>query len=663
MPDDAVLRMVARLVDETSAPLKQMQRQFADFQKQADPEKTTAHFKGMSGAVKGFGESITEFAQPALASFGIASGLTAASVIGLTKAVSDYANGVSDLKDTAAVLNMSASSATNWDRALRSVGVEGGLKNFKGIADDMLEIGQQVDGVREKWENAGLGDVFAKAFSASKAGDAEKYLSVLLDKLRQLQNVNPALASRFARDWLHTSAPVPQLLEAEDRKRAMADDPDAAAKFAQAERLKATMADFWTSWDKFYSSAMEKLIPGINDMMKGMTAGFEKLPEIADRFLNSPVGKLLAAMLPKEDTTVDKEGNLKPPPELGPALSDPVAEREAQKKRNAAGGAIPSLIRAGQEMIDLATTGQVKRRTATHEIDVPIDKWIGKAFQGPATNEAGGAADPFGREAWSSYGETEAGKEPPAITRVPTGAQPIIIPPTPPAPAADPFKFNPASGNVEYTEPPATGDDVKDGAKQGIIEGLGEWFSRNVLSAEGRKDLGFKDPTADVKRSNEDIKAAADRVVQPGDEVGDPFGSLKDAAESYSKPGLEQDTKTGEAARRLQQGTVEQLSNIKPPADETMRMIDAAINNQKQDDDTLRNVLVQQPQLMPSADQLTEALSNQKVEGAATLKVDIAAPPGTKTAVGFHGLFKQSEVRRRRAFQMEKTAFNDGFDN
>jgi hypothetical protein len=38
-----------------------------------------------------------------------------------------------------------------------------------------------------------------------------------------------------------------------------------------------------------------------------------------------------------------------------------------------------------------------------------------------------------------------------------------------------------------------------------------------------------------------------------------------------------------------------------------------------------------------------------------------AWPPGTRTAVDIAGLFDQTEVKRRRAWQMEKAAFNNGF--
>jgi hypothetical protein len=681
MPDDAVLRMVARLVDETSAPLKQMEKSFADFKRTADTEGTTTKFKGLGGAFKGVGDSINQVAAPALSSFGIKAGLSIAAVtgsmIGLTKAAVDYANTVSSLKNSAQILNMNAGSAINLDRAMRAVGVEGGIKTFRGVADDMLEIGQNIDGVRAKWAAAGLDKLFQQQYSFAAAGDSEKYIGGMIAHLKELQAISPALAAGFARDFLHTDESVGKIVAGWERAMAAPkmSDAESAKMFADAAKLKATMADFWTNWDKFYQQAMINLIPGIDKMMKGMAAGFEKMPEVWDRFLGSPAGKLLSKMLeaavPKEDPKVDKEGNLKPPPELGPALPNPEDEREAQKRRNAAGGAIPSLFRAGQEVIDLLTTGKVKRRTETHEINVPIDKWIYGAVQGQGTNEAGGAADPFGKDAWKSYGETDAGKAPPSVRqqqptdkpafmRVPaqaTGAgTPIVVPPK--APAADPFQFNPASGNVEYTEPPASGDDVKEGAKQGIIEGIGEWLARNALTPAGRSDLNIPEPR-DVKRSEADIKAAADIFgTEGGDEVDAYGGAMKKAVEPYSQPPPAAPDKSSEATQRI----TDQINYTQSPSVAMKSLVED--RSQRQEDDKFRQRLMQPPVLGPNIDQITQALgAANKVEGSATLTVDIAAPQGTKATIDADGLFGQTEMKRRRAFQMEKTMFNDGFDN
>ena len=205
------------------------------------------------------------------------------------------------------------------------------------------------------------------------------------------------------------------------------------------------------------------------------------------------------------------------------------------------------------------------------------------------------------------------------------------------------------------TEPPASGDDVKESAKQGIVEGMNAYAQSQNLA----KGLKLEGPTADVKRSKEDIKSAVDVMSKLG---GDEVDPLRKATAPYSKPGLEQETKTGDQARRLQQSATEQLNDIRQPSNEAMkRLSDDGSTFRKEDDDKLRQRLLQPPQLMtPSID--PQAFST-KVEGSATLKVDIAAPPGTKAVVDADGLFSQTEMKRRRAWQMEKTAFNDGFDS
>jgi hypothetical protein len=99
MPDAATLQMIARLVDETSGPLKNISRAFADFKHGADPEKTTSQFKGLSSAIGGVGSQINQVAAPALASLGIRAGISAASIVGLTKVAADYARTVSEHDD------------------------------------------------------------------------------------------------------------------------------------------------------------------------------------------------------------------------------------------------------------------------------------------------------------------------------------------------------------------------------------------------------------------------------------------------------------------------------------------------------------------------------------------------------------------------------------
>ena len=143
MPSDAELRMIARLVDETSGPLRTMQRAFSDFKKQVDPEKTTEHFKGLSGAVKGFSEQISQVAEPALASFGLTAGLSIASLVGLTKAVSNYANTRMELKEQSEILGVSADYMTRFNMAASATGLEGGTQA-------LMKMGQQLDGIKNR---------------------------------------------------------------------------------------------------------------------------------------------------------------------------------------------------------------------------------------------------------------------------------------------------------------------------------------------------------------------------------------------------------------------------------------------------------------------------------------------------------------------------------
>jgi hypothetical protein len=638
-----------------------MQHAFDDFKKGAEPEKTTKHFQGLSGAVKGFGESVNQIAEPALSSFGIRAGLSAAavtaSVIGLTKAVTTYARGVVEMKDSAAIMNMSTGSVQQWDRAMKAVGIEDGVKSMQDFSVELLKIKSNVGDVAQDWQNRGLGRLFGQVQNAARLGDTNKALELMYDHLQKLQEIDPAKAEVFAQWWQHQSAA--KLLQARELKQSMGpvDAAQAERDAQQAEKLNRSMQEFTVSWGRFYDRTMNYLVPGINDMIKGMTAGFEKMPEYADRFLNSPAGKLLAKVL--EAAVPKVEDTPKPIPQLPAPAATPEDEAKAQYERDVKGGVLPAIVRGVQEIGDVVTTGGVKRRTETHDIHVPINEWASSAFQGPSTNEAGGAGDPFGSAAWSSLAER------------PEGRPDAVAPPTyfGEAGVGGELKVDNAIPDISKLLTPRgpsmgeqlglnqipTGDDVKEGAKQGIIDGLTSYFqSRPTPDAAQR--LNVTQPTADVKRSVSDMQAAAASMAQPDDQK-----PVARVVEAQSKPGLEQETKSGDLARRIQQSAADVQIDLqqKPPSD-AMRLLQDPM--QEQQDQTVRDLLLQQPQAMPSVDQITQALASNKVEGSATLKVDIASPAGTRVNVDADGLFRQTEVSRRRAQQMEKTAFNDGFE-
>jgi hypothetical protein len=684
--EDSILRMVARLVDETSAPLKTMERAFSDFKKTADTEGTTARFKGMSESIKGVGEGIKQVAEPALSSFGIKASLTAAGVgasfVGLTKAVTDYARGVVDMKDSAGILNMSTSAVMNWDRSMRAVGIEGGLKSMENFSVEMLKIKQNVAGTEESWRKAGLGNLYNQILPHAQRGEFDKAWDAMYAHLDKLQKYDPALAAVFLHEKMGIAGTVTQALEARRLQQSMPLTPDDTAK---AERLNASMQQFWVTWSRFYTSTMDKLIPGVDQMVKGMTAGFEKLPEYGERFLNSPLGQLLQKMLERPPETPAGQG----PSEIDPKTGLDKLGRD-QAARDAAGGWIPQAVRKVQEAVDVVTTGQVKPRTATHEIYVPIEKaWQGETnkeerdrllAQGADLTMPGYPVAPAPLPDW--YDQLEPNKAPPKLspyygpaedTAIPnienllkpqarTGAPPIVVPPTPTiAPAIAQSAITRAPPVAAPTQPPASGADVKEGAKQGIIEGLIEWMTRSPKTDEAAKRLKLSEPTADVNRSTANMQDLAASLAQPGDEKK-PVAQVVD---KLDKPGLQQETKAAELARRAQDSASELQTNVQPEPNESMRRLkDFPDERQRQQqDDLLKQRLLQAPQLMPDISQLTDALSGaNKVEGSAMLKVDIAAPPGTRTSINADGLFKQTEVKRRRAFQMEKTAFNDGFD-
>jgi hypothetical protein len=687
VPDQATLQMIARLVDETSGPLKNISRAFADFKRGADPEKTTSQFKGLSGAIGSVGSQINQVAAPALASLGIRAGISAASIVGLTKVAADYARTVSDLRGSAQIMNMTTAATIQWDRSIRAVGISGGAKAMEGMSTELLKIKDNVAGVHEElnqWDPSG--NLYAKLFPHALRGDVEGAVKEIIKQIEDLQKAGEFGRAEIMAQRFLPGGTAKQWVEAQQLKKEQPQPgPD---EIAQAEKLNETMQKFWTTWDRFYSQTMTNLIPGVDKMMQGMTAGFEKMPEYADRFLNSPAGKLLAAMVPKEETSkFDKEGNLRPPPELPPELSDPAAEREAQKQRNAAGGAIPSLFRAGTELGDLLRYGKVQRRTETQ----PIVFHPEKLFQGPATNEVGGAGDPFSSEAWSSYRDTALAPsiKPPAPAPVEPGERrpyssiigdkppwslgalwskdsqrpySSIIGDRPPWAAASlPATPRVAAPVPLPTETPASGDDVKEGAKQGIKEGLLELLQRAPKATdEAFKRMSLTEPSADGKRSLE----AAANMMWPTDQQKPIQRAVETFASAEPKPELQQDSKAGDLGRRLQQSAIDlqQISLRQSPSDAMRQLQDRASVDQRREDQTLRDRFLMQPQLMPAVDQITAALANQKIEGEARLKVDIAAPPGTRTAVSVAGLFNETEINRRRAFQMEKTAFNDGFE-
>jgi hypothetical protein len=125
---------------------------------------------------------------------------------------------------------------------------------------------------------------------------------------------------------------------------------------------------------------------------------------------------------------------------------------------------------------------------------------------------------------------------------------------------------------------------------------------------------------------------------------------MKAMADSMSsvdnnKPGLEQDNKSSDLGRRLQQSAA-QTDVLQPPSEAMRRLQDGVGDAAAQEDEALRQRLLTEPQLMPNVD--PQALAPSRVEGSATLKVDIAAPPGTRTDVDADGLFKQTEISRIR---------------
>jgi hypothetical protein len=670
MPDAATLQMIARLIDETSGPLKNISKAFADFKHGADPEKTTSQFKGLSGAIGSVGSQINQVAAPALASLGIRAGISAASIIGLTKVAADYARTMSDLKGSAQIMNMTTAATIQWDRATRAVGISGGTKALEGVSMELLKIKDNVAGVAEEYRQMDpSGSLYAKLFPHAQRGDTEGAVKEIIKWIDELQKKGEFGRAEITAQRFLPGGTAKQWLEAQQLKQEM--PPPGPDAVEQAEKLNRTMQKFWTTWDEFYQSAMTNLIPGVDKMMQGMTAGFKQLPQVIEDFMRSPAGKVLAAMVPKEQKPDEHpEGQQLPPPKLEPP----------SMKRDFAGGWLPGLGRiwaAGSPFkLPEIITGKPPvpvMQPKSEEIKVPVNEWLERNFQTPEDYKGdaafGGAPEkpPTDLRALLRAQQIAAGRRqgpqpillPPAeptsrqlklsdiVPPQPTIA-PTIQPPAPPtaAPAVLPPTPPTAPPVAAPTQPPATGADVKQGAKEGIIDGLLELYLRAPKATdEAVKKMSLTDPTAEVNQ-------------KPIQRAVETFASAE------SKPELQQDSKAGDLGRRLQQSAIDlqQVSLRESPSDAMRQLQGRAFVDQRREDQALRDRLLQPPQLLPGVDQITAALANQKVEGSATLKVDIAAPPGTRTDLRVAGLFNETEINRRRAFQMEKTATNDGFE-
>ena len=665
MPTQEELKLILRLVDETSGPLQKVQRYFADFKKNVEPEKSANQFKDLNKAVKGFGEDVMTFVEPAMAAFGLTTAGVAASMVGLSIAVTNYAKHKNDLTQMAAALDLTPQAMNRLDKAFSAADIPEATGNLSKLQTEFIALNEHVRPVIEQMARM-KGGILQDLLPIAEARDFQGYLEKYVEIITRLQKEGDApLAEHLAQEKF--GVPAAKLQEAmklfqQMQAQGVGGSPE---DMARSKRVVEELQKVRLEWAKLYEGIMDDMLPTTIVVLRAFNWGLQNAKAVFEAIINlfpalraaAEIAKLIAHYTGKKADEPDTEPHIEEPRKPGPRTMAQRVQDEADRDAARAARPKPPPFRTpeqvgtdiGKDIRQRFTTPTVPTVPATPaEPPKSVDDLIALPHtqrpraMPPAVAAPAPAAPPAGL--------------PPAAPAAPPAGLPQAAAPAPPAaPPIAPPAAPPAAAVPAPTAPPAAAADPNKQRVDQLLKLSSQPWNDQTAAAVQKL---LETPRDQQIRVPDQAPAQPQQLRPPAAQAPPAAPVPVPAVPAQDSPSVDKLRASSFWSTPADARVVERQKATTERRDEhpdTVVMPQAPRSNGAE----LLDLLQQAPAAAPRLD--SNALGANKVEGSATLKVDIAAPPGTRTAVNIAGIFDKTELRRRQAWQMEKSATNDGW--
>lgn len=678
MPNEAELVMIARLRDETSPVVRNMTNEFKNFQTHVDPEKIEKGFKGLQGAASSLSNEFSSVLNPALASFGLKAGGVIGSIVGMTVAVTNYAKTTVELKEQAEAMHLSLDELKAFDVSAKAVGLEGGVRPFQKMTDELLRIKEHMADTRQLWANERIGGLYEKLLPLAQANKFGEAMGLIVQHTKELQKRDPQLAEAFAQERAGVSAA--RLTEAWDRQQAML----ARGYHVNAEQIAALREESMKlseDWDQIFTDIMSGLVPATRELLKAFSQGMGDVKQTIDD------------LKPATQWIVDALN-----------LANKLASRDPKKGNE---GIDPSKIlqQGYRDWQEFQRTGKLPSRETVLDPDLYADKRsaneraadamagrVPEAWNNPLINanqrrtgptEVQQVPQEWGLELFKPSKEQQEAAHKFWESQKPAGEQWDSLMGIPPKSEEETNKAKELYGYQEKPEGQAAiqADKTKQGAqegtqagaKAGVLEGFLQFFGsgkdkKPPTAEESKRFFGYQE---DGDGAGQPIIVPPDGPKQfptpqaaPAETVSGrwptPQAAPADAPDLAPQPIIIPDKPPVPVPAQPPRG-------VQRPEPSISEIIGSGLNRLfglGSDNKPAVAQQQQEPSLAPtSQEQLDRRVGDPlRVEGGAKLTVDVNAPAGTRTSIDTMGnLFSETQMKRRQAWQQEQTANNDGF--